>query len=154
MQVWLLFLYFFKEIIYILFKGLYDLHEMGFKIAVLLFRCVRIFTACWSRRDGFWCCHIALAFVDYFLVLAFCSLVVSVLTGVGVPGLSMPPGRQAKLWGRMRCGIQICDCRCRCEPEGWSPGLLSLLWYLQVGEVCWEEWRERGTQESYLCILG
>ena len=34
------FLYFFKGIIYILFKGLYYFHEMGLKVKGLLFRCV------------------------------------------------------------------------------------------------------------------
>lgn len=44
--------------------------------SLCLFGCVRIFSDYCSRIGVFWCCHIALAFVDYILILAFSHLVV------------------------------------------------------------------------------
>jgi hypothetical protein len=41
-------LYIYNEIIYILFKGLYHLHEMGFKVTGLF--CLFVFQVCWDNQ--------------------------------------------------------------------------------------------------------
>ena len=43
-----IFLYIYNEIIYILFKGLYHLHEMGFKVTGLF--CLFVFQVCWDNQ--------------------------------------------------------------------------------------------------------
>ena len=61
--------------IYFLFKGLYHLYKIGFKVIFLCFSCVRISRAFCSRIAVLDRCHIALDFVDCVLMLDFIHLV-------------------------------------------------------------------------------
>lgn len=62
--VWF-FLAFSKGFIHLLFKDLYHLHKVGFKVFLLCFYCIVIFWGCCSRMAGIWWYHIALAVVVF-----------------------------------------------------------------------------------------
>lgn len=55
--------------IHFLFKGLYHLHYVDFKIFFLCFNCVGIARACCSRLAGLSWSHTALVIVDCVLML-------------------------------------------------------------------------------------
>ena len=75
-------------IIYILFKGLYHLHKMRFKVIVLLFRCVRYLgLAIVGKLGTDSAMRTALASIDYVLELAFHHLFFSGINWLWCPGL-------------------------------------------------------------------
>ena len=63
-------LYFLKEVIHALFKGLYHLYKIGFKVPFLCFSFIRISRLCCSRIAGLWC-PIALDVINCVLKLSF-----------------------------------------------------------------------------------
>lgn len=84
-----------KEL-FIFFKGLYHLHEMGFKVIVLLFTCVRVLRVCCNRElgsDG--------AILHWFLLIMYLCLLLAiwfslVLTGLVIwVGAGLLGGRQS-----------------------------------------------------------
>jgi hypothetical protein len=58
-------------------KFLHHIHEMGFYILILLFRCVKVSRTWCAGRTGFWCCQVALVSGPDVLVFAFQHLVIS-----------------------------------------------------------------------------
>lgn len=67
---------FLQQVFFSLSKGFYHLDKTGFMAIFLLFVCVRIFKACYSRIAGLRWYHIDLALVDYVLMLSFSHQVV------------------------------------------------------------------------------
>lgn len=61
-----MFLYFFKEFIHFLFKGLYHLYKIQFRFIFFCFNCVRISRVFCSGCAVLWRYHIALALIVFF----------------------------------------------------------------------------------------
>lgn len=79
-------LHFFKQILHFLFKGLYHLHNVIFKVILFSFICTGMFRCC--RTTVFRQCHV----VEYFLILpSTYFFFFSVLEEHVPPGVSLPP---------------------------------------------------------------
>ena len=76
------------RIIYILFKGLCHLHEMGFKLRILLFRHVGCPGLAVVRQLGSNGAKLHCLLLIMFLCLGFTVWLFLVLTGLGVPDWS------------------------------------------------------------------
>lgn len=67
-------MYFFKGFIHILFRGLYHLYKLEFKIIFFCFSFLMISRACY-RIPGLWWCRIVIALVDFVLMWSFRHLI-------------------------------------------------------------------------------
>lgn len=96
-------MHFFKGFIHFIFKGLYHLHKIGFKITFLCFSFVSTSGACCSRIAGLWWCRMALGLVTCVLMLSFRHLV---SPGVGW-GILMAAGLLRKAEGAVGQTMEV-----------------------------------------------